>query len=140
MTTAKAIGLTVLSIVFVIALSVGIWVARVGTSGIRGQGNAVIQKNSAQNWTSAQARFESLYAEIVATDRKVTVAADYLAKHPGDKTATDTYVGTQNVCLSFVADYNAAARTYLAADFRAVDLPAQIDDRDPATDCKEPVR
>jgi hypothetical protein len=135
--TAKAIWLTVIGVVLVFALAIGVWAFKVATSDVRGKGNAFAQKNSAKNWTEAQARFESLYAEIVATDRKVTVAAHYLAKHPGDRTAEDTYLGTQNVCLSFVADYNAAARTYLAADFRSVDLPAQIDDNDHATDCKE---
>jgi hypothetical protein len=137
MSGAKVIGLYVLAFLIVASLAAGTWAVRVATSEARGKGNAYAQKHSAKNWTEAQARFESLYAEIVATDRKVAVAADYLANHPGDRTASDTYLGTRNVCLSFVADYNAAARTYLAADFRAADLPAQIHDADPTTDCKE---
>ena len=36
-----------------------------------------------------------------------------------------------------VADYNAKARNYLAAEFRAADLPAQIDSLNPNTDCQE---
>lgn len=117
-------------------IGLAVWGVRVATSDVKGEGDAVIQKNSAENWTKAQARFESLYAEIVATDRKVTAAKERVDADPDDRTAADTYFGTQNVCLSFVADYNAEARTYLSADFRAADLPEQIDDLDPTTDCK----
>lgn len=120
-----------------VALGIGIWGFRVATSEPKGRGDAAIEKNSAANWTTAQARFESLYAEIVAADRKVTLAHEALGTDPGNRTARDTYYGTRTVCLSIVADYNAAARTYLAADFRSADLPAQIGDADPATDCKE---
>jgi len=134
-TTATAVVFG--AVIVVVALVIGIWALRVATAEPKGRGDAVIEKNSAANWTKAQARFEELYAEIVATDRKVTLAHDLLATDPGNRTARDTYVGTRNVCLSFVADYNAAARTYLAADFRAADLPGQITDTDPTTDCKE---
>lgn len=137
MTATKTAAAFLVGIVACVAVAIAAWFFRVQTSEIKGEGDALIRKNSAQNWTTAQARFESLYAEIAATDRKVTIAKQRLDAHPDDKTAADTYLGTQNVCLSFVADYNAAARTYLAADFRAVDLPAQIDATDPTTDCQE---
>lgn len=132
------VGAVMVAVVVAVAvLGAVTWGIRVATSGVKGQGDAVIRKNSAENWTVAQARFESLYAEIVATDRKITVAAEQRAGDPDDRTAADTYLGTRNVCLSMVADYNAEARTFLSADFRAVYLPPQIDDSDPTTDCKE---
>lgn len=118
-------------------LTVGAWGVKVATSGIRGEGDAVIQRNSAENWTTAQARFEGLYAEIIATDQKVQIAKEALDANPDDRTATDNYYGTRTVCLSIVADYNAEARSFLAANFRAADLPDQIDSRNPATDCQE---
>lgn len=134
---AATAGVVFGGVLIVAAFAIGLWAFRVATSEPKGRGDAVIEKNSAANWTAAQARFESLYAEIVATDRKVTLAHELLATDPGNRTARDTYVGTRNVCLSFVADYNAAARSYLAGDFRAADLPAQITTTDPDTDCKE---
>lgn len=136
MSAAKGVGIAVASIVAIFALSIGIWAFRVSTSDVKGQGDATIAKNSAANWTKAQGEFESLYAEIVATDRKVTVAKAALDLDSDDQTSRDIYLGTQNVCLSFVADYNAKARTYLSANFRSADLPAQITDVDPTTDCK----
>lgn len=123
--------------VIILALSgVGVWVFRVLTSEIKGQGDAIIQRNSAENWTAAQARFEDMYAEVVATDRKVTAAWEAYQADAENLTAKQTYYGTQNVCYSMVADYNAEARKFLSEDFRSADLPAQIDEFDTATDCK----
>ncbi|AWY05716.1 hypothetical protein SEA_GRETCHEN_28 [Microbacterium phage Gretchen] len=136
MKTSHKVLLT-LGVLTVLALPAIGWGVGVAVSGPKGQGDAYAQKNSAQNWTAAQARFEELYADIVATDRKITVAAEQKAADPGDKTAADTYLGTVNYCISAVGEYNAEARKYLAADFRAADLPAQIDNYDPSTDCKE---
>ena len=133
----KSVGITILAVIVVVAICWFAWGSRVLTSGIVGQGNAIIQKNSAENWTKAQGEFESIYAEIEATDRKITVAKAALDLDPEDLTAKQTYTGTQNVCLSMVADYNAKARNYLAAEFRAADLPAQIDSLNPNTDCQE---
>jgi hypothetical protein len=135
--TAKQIWLGIAGLLVIIAIPIVVWVVNVASSGVVGQGNAIIQKNSAENWTKAQGEFESIYAEIEATDRKITAAKTALDLDPEDLTAKQTYTGTQNVCLSMVADYNAKARNYLAAEFRAVDLPAQIDAINPNTDCQE---
>ncbi|AWY04865.1 hypothetical protein PBI_FLOOF_28 [Microbacterium phage Floof] len=136
MKTSHKIGLTV-GVLALLALPAISWGVGVATSGPKGLGDAYAEKNSSQNWTAAQARFEDLYADIIATDRKITVAAEQKAADPGDKTAADTYLGTVNYCIGVVGEYNAEARKYLAADFRAADLPAEIDNYDPATDCKE---
>lgn len=135
--TGKAKALLIAFIVAVVLAPLGAWGFTVATAGIKGQGDAHIKKSSAANWTAAQARFEDIYADIVATDRKLTVAAAQKAADPGDKTAADTYLGTVNYCITAVGEYNAEARKYMAADFRAADLPAQIDNYDRATDCKE---
>lgn len=133
--TALVIGIFLL----IALVSVGAWVFRVVTADIKGEGDAIIKQQSAENWTKEQAAFEDLYAEIVATDRKITSAAEAKALATNDsdmRTATDTYIGTKNVCLSFVADYNAKARSFLAEEFRAADLPAQISSTNPTTDCE----
>lgn len=117
-------------------LAVAPWLIRVATSETAGQGNAIIMKNSAENWTAAQAEFEGLYAEIVATDRKIAIAEEALALAPEDKTNRDILQGVKSACVSIVGDYNAKARTFLAENFRSADLPAQISDLDATTDCK----
>lgn len=127
----------VVTVLILAAISAGVWGIRVATAPVVGVGDAHITKYSAENWTKAQARFEGLYAEIVATDQKISVAKSALDASPNDRTAKDNYYGTQTVCLSFVADYNAEARSYLAEDFRAADLPEQISGFDKTTDCKE---
>lgn len=122
------------AIVVALALIAGaiIWGINVATSPARGAGDAYASKNSAANWTAAQARFEDEYADIVATDRKITLTA---ADAKDNSTRGDTYRGLVSYCLSAVGEYNADARKYLARDFRAADLPAQIETSDPSTDC-----
>jgi hypothetical protein len=118
-------------------ISVAVWGFRVVTSDIKGQGNAVIIKNDAVNRIAQQERFEQLYADVKAADLKIGTAAAAVALNPLDKTAQQTYTGTINFCIQVSADYDALARKYSAEDFKAVDLPDQIDRLDPSTDCKE---
>lgn len=138
---SKGIGLLFLGIVIILILGGligwGIWAITVATSQVRGQGDAIIEENSAENWTAAQARFEELYADIIATDRKIDVAYLALQEDPEDPTLKTNYTGTVNYCLTIVGEYNAEARKFLSEDFRAADLPEQINNNDPDTDCKE---
>lgn len=113
------------------------WGIRVATSEVRGQGDAVATKNSAENWTEAQARFEGYWADIQASDRQIAIAREALDASPKDRTAEENYYGLRTYCEGLVADYNADARSYLSEDFRAADLPSQIDPTNPLTDCKE---
>lgn len=132
----------VIIVALVLVLSgVGLWVIHVVTSPIKGEGDAYINKNSAKNWVKAQAQFEQDYADIKATDTKIVNAYELWQQNQADKTAQQTYTGLQSYCLSLVADYNSAARSYLSEDFRSSDLPAEIKtdgtNADPSTDCKE---
>jgi hypothetical protein len=128
-------GLVVFGVIAVV--SIGVWGFRVATSDVAGRGNAVIIKNNAVNRIAQQERFEQLYADIRASDQKITVASAAVIADPSDKTAQQNLTGMQNYCLSVVGDYNALARKYSAEDFRSVDLPEQIDQSIPSTDCKE---
>lgn len=136
MSTKKIIWLSIAGLVALVIIGIGAWAFRVATAPIKGQGDAAMVKYSAENWTAAQARFEDLYADIEATDRKIEVAQASLDLDPDDKTAQQTLLGTKNYCLEVVGDYNAEARKYLAEDFKAVDLPAQINNNSQSTDCK----
>lgn len=117
-------------------IGVGAWGFRVLTSEVKGEGDAIIQRNSAENWTAAQARFEENYAEIVATDLKIIDAKARMEASPDDEYAEATYYGTQSYCRSVVADYNADANKFLAGDFRSADLPEYIGSDNPLTDCE----
>lgn len=139
------LGLSILWwLVILIAItlvSIAIWGITVAVSGVKGQGDAVIEKNSAENWTEAQATFERNYADVIATDIKIDNAYTLWQSDRQDKTLQQTYTGLVSYCLSVVAEYNADARSFLSEEFRAADLPEQINTQgqfaDVATDCKE---
>lgn len=121
----------VAALVVALLLAGGLWALRVGTSGIKGQGDALIEHNSAENWVSAQARFEGLYQEFDSTLVKIANLAPQVAASPDDKTLTTQLNGLRSHCATVAADYNADARSYLSQDFRSADLPDELD----ATDC-----
>ena len=115
------------------------WGVKVALSDVKGRGDQIVQKNSGTNRIAAQERFEQLYAEIKAADQKLDVYAAAVKADPTYVTRQN-FTGAQTYCLSVVADYNAEARKYTARDFRAIDLPEQIDTFNPTTDCKESFR
>ena len=127
---------TVAALLFFGLLGVGVWGFQVVTSDPKGRGDATITKNEAGNRIRAQEGFEKVYADIVASDRKIDVADAAVKADPGDRTLRQNATGIRSYCLSVVADYNARARSFTSADFRDADLPYQIDNSDPATDCK----
>lgn len=130
--------LTVIAVIVIVALITGgIWLANVLASGFRGEGDAVIKKNSADNWTRQQAEFERLYASIKTQDKNIGIAHAELQADPTNQVKQTNYSGQVRNCNDTVGAYNAKAREFLAEDFRAADLPAQIDETDPTTDCKE---
>ena len=137
MEPAKQVLLAIGVLVTVVMLAIGAWAFNVYTSGIRGQGNAKIVKNSATNFITAQQSFEDLFTEIKATDQKLDLAFAEKEFNPNDRTLKTVYSGLSNHCLDAVGQYNALARKFTSAQFRASDLPPSIDSADPTTDCKE---
>ncbi len=143
----------VIMFALVVVLPLGLWLGGVYASPVVGKANAYRDKHGATNWTQAQAAFERDWASILKLDKQTSAAADDLDLYnkmypvnpnagPGNAVeeqranlAVD-YKGARQQCQNAVADYNAAARTYTLRDFRAADLPQQIDDNDPAFDCK----
>lgn len=130
------VGLIVFLVVLIlIVVPIAAWGIKVATSDVKGQGDAIVQKNSSTNRISAQERFEDLYADIKASDAKIGPAKQAAKANPSTVNQTNL-TGLVNYCLDVVGDYNAEARKYTSADFRAIDLPAQISGMDSATDCK----
>jgi hypothetical protein len=136
MSTKRIIWTAIAVVVGLIVLSWAGFALTVALSGPKGVGNAIIQKNSAENWTKAQAGFEDRYQEIVSADRKIAVHRTALEAAPTDPTLKTNLTGVTSVCMSAVAAYNADSRKFLKEDFKSADLPYQIDDSNPATDCK----
>ena len=130
----------------VIILSVAGWGISVATSGVRGSGEIVQQRNDADNRISAQAFFEDTYATIKAQDLKLTEAQadlnEFIATNPQPSSSDlvqvqlytqqlkgkqTTVTGLQQICQDAVASYNAEARKTIRAEWRSPDLPYQID-------------
>jgi len=132
------IGLWIGVIFLVVSLlSVAGWGVTILISNIRGQGNAIIQKNEASNQIFAQQNFEERYQDILGADRRIDVVYVALQADPSDPTLQTNYTGTVNYCIDAVAEYNADARKFLLEDFKAQDLPDVISNTNPLTDCKE---
>ncbi|NWL34460.1 hypothetical protein [Paenarthrobacter nitroguajacolicus] len=134
---------TLKSIALVLAILAGItligwagWAISVAVSGPKGQGDAIKTKNSAENWTRAQAKFEELHQGIQSADKKAELAAERLKASPNDVTLQQQHAGVQSGCIGLVAEYNAESRKFLSEDFKSIDLPYQIDTTAPAFDCK----
>lgn len=135
--TGKSVLLGVLAVIGALALIVGGYLAVVALSQPVGVGNAIIKKNSAENWTRAQAEFEDRYADILATENKLVVACTALRDDPEDKTLRTNFTGLSGYYLTVVGEYNAEARKFLSQDFRAADLPSEITPSRTATECEE---
>lgn len=127
----------------ILALIIGItliswaaWAISVAASGPKGQGDALKTKNSAANWTAAQARFEKQYQAVIAADQKIAVHKSALEADPTNQILQTNLTGVTTVCISSTAEYNAESRKFLSEDFKASDLPYQISATNPATDCK----
>ncbi len=124
----------------IMALTFGL---RVATAGIVGRGEAHIIKESAPNRIIQQAGFEQAWADIRMFDQQVKDAGVAVTAwdaangaKPDNALGTlanqraylvQTQTGLRQQCQRTVEQYNADARKYLAHDFRAADLPMEID-------------
>lgn len=109
------------------AIGVGIWAFRVATAPVRGAGDAFVQKQSAPNRIVQQANFEDLYAEYQDTLAKIPAAKAASKAAPKSQIKRTELTGLVNYCVDVAGDYNADSRKYLAADFKAIDLPYELD-------------
>ena len=139
--TAKGIGwtgvLVVVAIVVFGGIGVAVWGFGVGTSDIKGKGDAEIIKNDARNRIRAQEGFENMWNAVIVADKNLTLTGEALKSQPDSVKLQTELTGQKMICNDAVGAYNAAARKFTQEDFRAADLPLTIDDSNPTTDCKE---
>ncbi len=121
------VGWIVAIVVIVGLLGAGAWGISVLTAGVRGEGDKIVEKSSADNFIESQAYFEDHYAEYQATLVKIDIASTALSANPDDRTLQTNLTGVQSHCTNVVAEYNAEARKYLSEDFRSADLPGKLD-------------
>lgn len=127
-----SVAIWVAGIIAIVAV-IGVlgWLFKVGTSDVKGKGDATRQVNSAENRLGAETRFRQLYEGIQADDDKIT-----LLKSTAKSEMDDTNLqGLQLGCLDHVKDYNAMVNAPTTAKFRPADLPTRIG-QDTETDCK----
>lgn len=129
-----------LAIVLVAALGGAVWFAKVQLSDTKGAGDAEIIKNDARNRIRAQEGFEDKFAAIITADKNLNLTAEALQSKPNDVKLNTELTGQKMICNDLVGQYDSAARKFSQEEFRAADLPAQIDSSNPATDCKENVK
>lgn len=121
------VGWWIAIVAIILVVGAAIWGITVATSGIRGQGDGIIQKNSAENWLDAQARFVENYAEYESTLVRIDQFAAVSAADPTDAVAKTNWLGQISHCTDVVADYNADSMNFLRQDFQNADLPYQLD-------------
>jgi hypothetical protein len=140
-TSIKALSMgwvvTLFAIGLVLVTSTLLWVFSVSTSDIKGQGDAQRIKNSAPSRIKAQELFETRYQDILAADRTIDVTSAALVSTPGDTKLQTELIGQKQYCITLVGKYNADSRKFTMEDFRGTDLPYQINNNDPDTNCKE---
>lgn len=144
------IGAVVFFLLLGWTLSAAVLGINVATAGIVGKANVHIQNQSAGNRIVQQAGFETAWADVRKYDQQVKDAAVALADwDKANVGKADNAVGTlaaqrmylasvvtglKQQCQTTVENYNADARKTLAMDWRAADLPSQIEIAD---HCKE---
>lgn len=94
---------------------------------VKGAGDAFKQKESSSNRIVQQAKFEDLKAEYDSTLVKIEVASDAYDKNPKSTIKQTELSGLINYCIETAGQYNAESRKYLASDFKAIDLPVELD-------------
>lgn len=118
-------------------IGAGTWALKVAFSDIKGRGDSIVKINEADNRLFQQGDFNKRYQGILAADKNVDAAFQAKTASPDDRTLKVNYTGAVQHCFALVGEYNSKSREIIAEKFRDEDLPYEIDDADPKTDCKE---
>jgi hypothetical protein len=123
--------LWVVGILLVVAvIGIAVWAFSVGTSNVKGAGDAIKQNNSAVNRVQKQEMFQQIAADYDG----------YLTNIEGAKAAVKDAVGTtqkqlrqteliglRQVCVSAAEQFNAESQKYSSRDWKSAGLPPSLD-------------
>lgn len=132
--------LVVVALIVFGGIGVLLWGTKVGTSDIKGQGDAEITKNEAGNRIRAQEGFLDKFNAIITADKNLTLTAEALKSQPDSVKLQTELTGQKMICNDAVGAYNSAARKFTQQEFRDADLPDKIDETKSETDCKETMK
>lgn len=146
---ARGFGWTILHWLVVIlvvggVISAAVWGISVATSDVRGRGEAIQQRNDADNRIFAQEYFEETFADVRVADQQLNTNQQALdawtEANPngctgptlceGDRLRT-VVTGSANFCRDVQGNYESEARSYTSEQFRSSDLPARFNPNDP---------
>lgn len=129
-------GVVVLVVVGVILLPFLIWGAKVALAPLFGAGNARIITHDPLNRIAQYNHFYDLCSDVQALELQLEAYESGETGLPEDQVATNVLAlkGQRN---ALVTQYNAdAAKTATAGQFKAHDLPAEIDANNYNTECQ----
>jgi hypothetical protein len=119
---------TIALVIFIGALSVGLWAFGVFSSDIQGAGNARKQKNAAVTRIGKQEQFEQLAADYNGYLVKITVAKDSVKSAVGEDVSLrqTELTGLRQICIDTAQQFNAESRKYTARDWKSAGLPLTL--------------
>lgn len=113
----------------------GFWL-KVALAPVKGAADVHVEVNSAKNRIAGQELSQQMYNNILKYDRNLDQALRDKTEHPGDDFYATNYSGVVKICNDAVADYNAAAAKIRTAPWWSPELPVEIDNSNPRTDCQ----
>lgn len=124
------VGIVLLSLFVVIGIPVLIWMTRVETAGIRGQGNLEMTVQSAPNrWVQYNHFFDLCVsvqnAETTIDNETKRLEAETIAKEKSHISANIS--AAHSTRQNGINQYNADAQKFGAEQFRDSDLPERLD-------------
>jgi len=120
----KVAGITVASLVLVTGVSVGIYAANAGTSGVRGAVALHNQNNTAENRVAAEGQWNIAYKDVTRdVANLVSIRKQYGTNDPQEFVIT-----AETACTDAVTNYNELQSQPLTQGWKPASLPLSFDD------------
>jgi hypothetical protein len=123
----RAVLWTAFTLALIAAAVIAVFAFNVGTSDVKGRGDATRIHNSATNRIFAQQDFQQRYNRFKSQDvPNVKTAKDTFLLDPSSVNLTNL-TGAIQFCHSEAGNYNTDAKSFLLKDFRDNGLPKNLD-------------
>jgi hypothetical protein len=123
----RTVLLTAFTLALIAAAVIAVFGFNVGTSDVKGRGDATRIHNSATNRIFAQQNFQQRYHDITDSDVPNVATAQQAVKDDPSSYNRTNLTGAVQFCHSDVAGYNADAKKFLLKDFKDEALPKRIE-------------